>query len=147
MEGTYLRVALDHPLATLFDYRCDAQPAPAPGTLVQVPFGKRQTVGLVCEVTAHTDVPPGRLRAVESICADLPPLSAEWLALVAFAADYYQRGLGEVALPALPQALRDAGRWGRLLAPEVRYTLRESGRAALPDELPARAAATVQVGS
>lgn len=141
MEGTYLRVALDHPLATLFDYRCDAQPAPAPGTLVQVPFGKRQTVGLVCEVTAHTDVPPGRLRAVESICADLPPLSAEWLALVAFAADYYQRGLGEVALPALPQALRDAGRWGRLLAPEVRYTLRESGRAALPDALPARAAA------
>lgn len=141
MSGTYLRVALDHPLATLFDYRCDAQPAPGPGTLVQVPFGKRQAVGLVCEVTTHTDVPPSRLRAIDAICTDLPPLSPDWLALVSFAADYYQRGRGEVALPALPQALRDAGRWGRLLAPEVRYRPTEAGRAALPDALPARGAA------
>ncbi|MBR8322290.1 MULTISPECIES: primosomal protein N' [Burkholderia cepacia complex] len=141
MSGTYLRVALDHPLATLFDYRCDVQPAPVPGTLVQVPFGKRQAVGLVCEVTTHTEVPLSRLRAVDAICAELPPLSADWLALVSFAADYYQRGRGEVALPALPQALRDAGRWGRLLAPEVRYRPTEAGRAALPDALPARGAA------
>lgn len=141
MSGTYLRVALDHPLATLFDYRCDAQPMPVPGTLVQVPFGKRQAVGLVCEVTTHTEVPPTRLRAVDAICTELPPLSADWLALVSFAADYYQRGRGEVALPALPQALRDAGRWGRLLAPEVRYRPTEAGRAALPDALPARGAA------
>ncbi|WP_261539813.1 primosomal protein N' [Burkholderia multivorans] len=141
MSGTYLRVALDHPLATLFDYRCDVDPPPGPGTLVQVPFGKRRAVGLVCEVTAHTDVPPARLRAIDAVCTELPPLSADWLALVSFAADYYQRGRGEVALPALPQALRDAQRWGRLLAPEVRYRLTGAGRAALPDALPARAAA------
>jgi primosomal protein N' (replication factor Y) len=141
MEGTILRVALDHPLATLFDYRCDAQPAPEPGTLVQVPFGKRLAVGLVCDVTSHTDVPAARLRTVERVCADLPPLSRDWLELVSFAADYYQRGRGEVALPALPQALRDAGRWGRLFAPEVRYRVSEQGLAALPDALPARAAA------
>ena len=61
---------------------------------------------------------------------------------MSFAADYYQRGRGEVALPALPQALRDAGRWGRLLAPEVRYRPTEAGRAALLDDaLPARGAA------
>ncbi|KVQ82538.1 primosomal protein N' [Burkholderia multivorans] len=141
MSGTYLRVALDHPLATLFDYRCDVDPPPGPGTLVQVPFGKRRAVGLVCEVTTHTDVPPSRLRAIDAVCTELPPLSADWLALVSFAADYYQRGRGEVALPALPQALRDAERWGRLLAPEVRYRLTDAGRVALPDALPARAAA------
>ena len=95
MGGTYLRVALDHPLATLFDYRCDVQPAPEPGTLVQVPFGKRQVVGLVCEVTTHTDVPPSRLRAIDAICTELPPLGPDWLALVSFAADYYQRGRGD----------------------------------------------------
>lgn len=141
MDGAYLRVALDHPLATLFDYRCDVQPVPRPGTLVQVPFGKRQAVGLVCEVTTHTDVPPSRLRAIDAVCTELPPLGSDWLALVAFAADYYQRGRGEVALPALPQALRDAQRWGRLLAPELRYRLTDAGRAALPDALPARGAA------
>ena len=114
---------------------------PQPGTLVSVPFGRRQVVGLVCEVTAHSDVPADKLRALDSICDACPPLSAEWLALAAFAADYYQRGLGEVALPALPQALRDPSRWARLLAPQERYSLLPAGRAALPDALPVRASA------
>ncbi|BDC39925.1 primosomal protein N' [Paraburkholderia terrae] len=141
LTGTYVRVALDHPLPTLFDYRCDASLAPAPGMLVSVPFGKRHVVGLVMEVTAHSDVPADRLKSVHSVCAACPPLSEHWLQLAQFAADYYQRGIGEVALPALPQALRDAARWTRLFAPEERYRLLPAGRAALPDALPARATA------
>ena len=137
----FVRVALDHPLPTLFDYRCETEAAPRPGTLVSVPFGKRMVVGLVCEVVAHSDVPEERLRSVDNLCTACPPLSAQWLELAAFAADYYQRGLGEVALPALPQALRDASRWTRLLAPEERYRLLPAGRDALPDALPARASA------
>jgi primosomal protein N' (replication factor Y) (superfamily II helicase) len=141
VSDVFVRVALDHPLPTLFDYRCEASPPPAPGTLVRVPFGKRHVVGLVCEVTAHSDVAQERLRSVDAVCAACPPLSGAWLALAAFAADYYQRGLGEVALPALPQALRDASRWARLLAPQERYWLASAGRAALPGALPARASA------
>jgi primosomal protein N' (replication factor Y) len=141
LSHVFVRVALDHPLPTLFDYRCDATEPPRPGTLVSVPFGRRQDVGLVCEVTAHSDVPADKLRAVDALCDACPPLSAEWLALAAFAADYYQRGLGEVALPALPQALRDPSRWARLLAPQERYSLLPAGREALPDALPARASA------
>ncbi|NPT40835.1 primosomal protein N', partial [Paraburkholderia sp. 1N] len=137
----FVRVALDHPLPTLFDYRCDTPERVAPGMLVSVPFGKRHVVGLVCEVTTHSDVPADRLRAVSHVCTACPPVSAEWLTLTAFAADYYQRGLGEVALPALPQALRDASRWSRLFAPEERYSLTAAGRAALPETLPARASA------
>jgi primosomal protein N' (replication factor Y) (superfamily II helicase) len=137
----FARVALDHPLPTLFDYRCDAQAAPQPGMLVNVPFGKRMVVGLVCEVATYSDVPDDRLRAVDNLCTACPPLSAQWLELAGFAADYYQRGLGEVALPALPQALRDASRWTRLLAPEERYRLLPAGRAELRDALPVRATA------
>ncbi|WP_186266786.1 primosomal protein N' [Burkholderia gladioli] len=140
-EALYVRVALDHPLATLFDYRYRGALPPRVGMLVQVPFGKRLAVGLICEVATHTEVPENRLREVAAICAELPPLAGDWLDLVDFAADYYQRGRGEVALPALPQALRDAERWGRLLAPEIRYQLSPAGREALPDALPARAAA------
>jgi primosomal protein N' (replication factor Y) (superfamily II helicase) len=139
MSGAFVRVALDHPLPTLFDYRCEA--APAPGTLVAVPFGKRSVVGMVVEVSAHSDVPAERLRDVRAVCEGCAPLSAEWLALVAFAADYYQRSLGEVALPALPQALRDPERWPRLFAVSPRFRLTDSGRAALPEALPARALA------
>jgi primosomal protein N' (replication factor Y) len=137
----FVRVALDHPLPTLFDYRCETEAIPQPGMLVSVPFGKRMVVGLVCEVAAHSEVPEDRLRSVDNLCTACPPLSAQWLELAAFAADYYQRGLGEVALPALPQALRDASRWTRLLAPEERYRLLPAGRDALPDALPARASA------
>src|SRR3546814_17164176 len=35
-----------------------------------------------------------------------PPLPADWLRLASFAAQYYQRPLGEVILPALPAGLR-----------------------------------------
>ncbi len=140
-DDLFVRVALDHPLQTLFDYRYRGAALPQVGMLVQVPFGKRLVVGLVCEVTAHSEVPANRLRDVDALCAELPALGEAWLDLVAFAADYYQRGRGEVALPALPQALRDASRWGRLLAPEIRYRLLPAGREALPEALPARAAA------
>ncbi|MEX3964366.1 primosomal protein N' [Paraburkholderia sp. EG286B] len=141
MTGQYVRVALDHPLDALYDYRYGLDRAPEPGMLVRVPFGRRDVVGLICEVNAHSDVPANKLRDVSAVCASCPPLSAQWLALAGFAADYYQRGLGEVALPALPQALRDPSRWTRLLAPEERYRLSPQGRAALPDALPARAQA------
>jgi primosomal protein N' (replication factor Y) (superfamily II helicase) len=142
MTGRYVRVALDHPLDALYDYRYTLDTCePQPGMLVRVPFGRRDVVGLICEVNAHSDVPANKLRDVIEICAACPPLSAQWLALAGFAADYYQRGLGEVALPALPQALRDPSRWARLLAPEERYRMLPAGRAALPDALPARAQA------
>jgi primosomal protein N' (replication factor Y) len=141
MSGLFVRVALDHPLPTLFDYRCDPAFSPAPGMLACVPFGKRQIVGLVWEVTTESDVPAGRLRDVRSVCAACEPLAAEWLALVSFAADYYQRPPGEVALPALPQALRDPARWSRLLAAKTRYRLTDDGRVALPAALPPRASA------
>ncbi|MGA7817812.1 MAG: primosomal protein N', partial [Caballeronia sp.] len=129
----FVRVALDHPLLTLFDYRYDLAAAPQPGMLVRVPFGRRDAVGLICEVTDHSDVPPGKLRDVADICEALPPLADEWRALTRFAAEYYQRGLGEVAMPALPQVLRDASRWAKLLAPDERYRLLPEGRANLPD--------------
>ncbi|WP_250498838.1 primosomal protein N' [Caballeronia sp. GAWG1-5s-s] len=139
MTDVFVRVAVDQPMPVLFDYRYALAGEPAVGALVEVPFGRRDVVGLICEVTSATDVPPNKLRDVTRMCRECPPLSAQWIALAHFAAEYYQRGLGEVALPALPQALRDASRWDRLLAVEERFRLLPAGRDALPDALPARA--------
>ncbi|MDR5835237.1 primosomal protein N' [Caballeronia sp. LZ034LL] len=141
MADLFVRVAVDQPLPVLFDYRYALAEAPAEGSLVLVPFGRREVVGLICKIASTTDVPAGKLRSVSAICDACPPLSESWIALTEFAADYYQRGLGEVALPALPQALRDASRWNRLFAVEARYRLLAEGRDALPDALPARASA------
>jgi primosomal protein N' (replication factor Y) len=44
---------------------------------------------------------------VAGVLEGLAPLDAPWRRLVAFAARYYQRSLGEVALAALPPQLRD----------------------------------------
>ncbi len=109
-----LRIALDTPAAAsagegLYDYRW-AGPSKV-GQLVIVPFGSRTLVGLVVEVSDAATVEPERLRDATAIVEGLAPLSQEWLALVRFAARYYHRSLGEVALPSLPSPLRQADRY------------------------------------
>ncbi|MFM2276165.1 MAG: primosomal protein [Pseudomonadota bacterium] len=79
-----------------------------PGSLVRVPFGKRETLGVVWDTRADAPkMDPGKLRAVAGALEGITPLSATWRQLAGFAADYYQRSLGEVALAALPPQLRD----------------------------------------
>ncbi|MFJ2995256.1 primosomal protein N' [Pandoraea sp. NPDC087047] len=132
------RVALDTPLLTLFDYRLDQ--AASPGQLVQVPFGRRQVVGIVWELTQRSEVDPAKLREVTSVWHELPPLGDDWRDLMQFAARYYQRGVGEVALPAIPGHLRTPMRWSRLLAQRgvQRYRIAEGALNTLMDNVPAR---------
>ena len=109
MNELFLRVALDTPLDTLFDYRFADQTgtvSPQPGQLVVVPFGRQELVGVVVEVCDTTAVPVDKIKDVIAIRSELSPLLPEWMALAQFAAEYYQRPLGEVALPALPKNLK-----------------------------------------
>ncbi|WP_310733657.1 primosomal protein N' [Aquincola tertiaricarbonis] len=80
------------------------QPLP-PGTLVRVPLGRRDVPGIVWQRPPQAEAPPD-LRPVREVVSALPPLGAHWRQLVAFAAAYYQRGLGELALAVLPPELR-----------------------------------------
>ncbi|MBL8316919.1 MAG: primosomal protein N' [Burkholderiaceae bacterium] len=77
----------------------------APGTLVRVPLGKREVSGIVWSGAPAVD-PGVTLRPVAQVLEAMPPLPPLWLGLVAFAAGYYQRGLGELALAVLPPELR-----------------------------------------
>lgn len=88
----------------LLDYTSE-QPL-APGTLIRVPLGKRELPGVVWDGAPHHAVGDAELRAVASVLDAMPVLDADWRALVAFAAAYYQRGLGELALSVLPPELR-----------------------------------------
>ena len=81
----------------------------APGTLVRVPLGAREVLGVVWD---GPDAPPPGMdetqgKPVLGALDALPPLNAAWRQLIAFAARYYQRSLGEVALAALPPQLRE----------------------------------------
>jgi primosomal protein N' (replication factor Y) len=109
VERRILKIALDAPLDFCFDYgwtQTSDAPIPVPGQLAVVPFGRRVVVGLIVAVEHQTDVAPDKLKDVLAVRTELPPLPAEWLDLCAFAADYYQRPLGEVAIPGLPKNMR-----------------------------------------
>lgn len=110
MEHCILRVALDTPLDFCFDYRWPlaeaGQVLPLAGQLVLVPFGRREVLGLIVAVGEQTEVVPAKLKDAVAVRSQLAPLSDAWLDLCRFAADYYQRPLGEVAIPGLPKSLR-----------------------------------------
>ncbi len=81
----------------------------APGTLVRVPLGKREVLGLVWD-QADTALASDEMIAaklIAEVLQDIPPMSKHWRQLVTFSASYYQRSLGEVALAGLPPQLRD----------------------------------------
>ncbi|MDB5744726.1 MAG: primosomal protein [Polaromonas sp.] len=79
-----------------------------PGTLVRVPFGSREVLGVVWGAVADGgELDVAAIRGIAGALDGLAPLSATWRKLVAFTAGYYQRSLGEVALAALPPQLRE----------------------------------------
>ena len=78
----------------------------APGTLLRVPLGRRTVPGMVWDGKPEPLPEGSALRSVAEVVAALPPLPEDWRALVAFAASYYQRSLGEMALAVLPPELR-----------------------------------------
>jgi primosomal protein N' (replication factor Y) len=101
-----LRIALDVPLATLFDYLRTEEIDARAGDRVVVPFGTRHRVGVVVEEGEGTSVDAAKLRPVQRRLDDAPRLPASWLEFMRFLAGYYQRPLGETVIAALPPRLR-----------------------------------------
>lgn len=133
-----LRVALDVPVVTLFDYSAPGATPADTGHRVLVPFGNRQAIGIIIEVTNSSGVPAARLKTALRVLRDLPPLAEDDLQLLRFAADYYHYPLGAVVMSALPARLR------RLADPPVpqergNYLLTDAGMALENAALPPRA--------
>ncbi len=112
-------------------YRSES--ALAPGTLVRVPLGKREVLGVVWDDVATPDMPADVTeKPVTGVLEGLAPLSGAWRALVDFAASYYQRGVGEIALAALPPQLRD------LDTTQLARRLKRQAPAAMPVDAPSQ---------
>jgi primosomal protein N' (replication factor Y) len=80
------------------------------GALVRVPLGARELLGVVWESQSGNDesgtLDLAALKPTTAVL-DLPPLGKAWVDLIRFAAGYYQRFAGELAMAALPPQLRD----------------------------------------
>ena len=133
-----LRVALDVPLDSLFDYSAEDHGEIGIGERVLVSFGRRRMVGIVAAIADHSELPPERIKPVLRVFRDTPPLSEEIIRLLRFCADYYHHPLGEVILNALPVPLRQTK--PPTAAKPTAYRLTGAGLALGTDALPARAA-------
>jgi primosomal protein N' (replication factor Y) len=106
-----MAVAVETPRHTavggLLDYL--GPPDCPPGTLLRVPLGRRDVAGIAWARGEGGDTPLPLLRPITEVVTALHPLDADWRALVDFAAAYYQRGVGELALAVLPPELRKLG--------------------------------------
>jgi primosomal protein N' (replication factor Y) len=131
-----LRVALDVPLATLFDY-LDGGSAVKPGQRVLVPFGTRQVIGVVIARSATSEFELSRLKPIVRAFEEEQPLPPETLKLLAFCADYYQYPFGQALLAALPSRLREAQ--PTALPQRLGYALTAQARESGPTLVPARA--------
>ena len=104
-----IRVAVDAPqhsgISGPLDYLSEV--ALLPGSLVRVPLGRRELMGIVWPGASSGELDPAVLRPILGTLEGLPPLSALWCQLLEFAAGYYQRSIGELALSVLPPALRE----------------------------------------
>ena len=109
-EPSHVRVAVDAPqhadLIGPLTYASESKLAP--GTLVRAPLGRREVAGVVW-LAGEPAERSADLRPISEALTALSPLSSAWCRLVEFAAAYYQRGIGEVALSVLPPELRKLG--------------------------------------
>jgi len=100
------KVALDVPLARLFDYVVPSGIEVRIGDRVMVPFGTRQRLGVVVEADAASALRAEELKSISAVRDDAPRLTADWLELMRFLSAYYQRPLGETVIGALPPRMR-----------------------------------------
>lgn len=105
----YLRVAVPSPLHGWLDYLPPAEIAAdklVPGMRVRVPFGRREAIGVLLELSPHTEVAADKLRRAFAVLDSEALIPADMLALARWASDYYHHPVGEVLQTLLPVALR-----------------------------------------
>jgi primosomal protein N' (replication factor Y) len=104
-----LTIAVPSPLHRSFDYlpplATDVTSLP-PGVRVRVPFGARTIIGILLEITTHSNIDRKRLKRAFAILDSSPVLPADVLAMARWASAYYQYPIGETLSAALPAALR-----------------------------------------
>ncbi|WP_292996366.1 primosomal protein N' [Nitrosomonas sp.] len=101
-----IRVALNVPVDTLFDYQSNDATQHDIGLRACVPFGKKRITGVIIAVGSETQIPADRLKSAHCIFREVKPLPAALLDLFNFCSHYYHHPLGMVVMNGLPVKLR-----------------------------------------
>ena len=134
--NSILRIAVAVPLHRIFDYLpptdTEANTLSA-GVRIRVPFGHREKVGVLIEVTKHSELQPENLKQALEIIDTEPLLSATDMALLQWISGYYHHPLGDVVVSAMPVLLRQ-GKPARISSQKL-YRLSETGSTLNPEDL------------
>ncbi len=137
-----LRVALNIPLDTLFDYAATDASRSDIGLRVCVPFGAKKLIGVIWDVCSETEIPADKLKSAITIFRDIPPLPDDLLELFSFCSKYYHHPLGMVVINSLPAKMRGIKpivlKAEMLNVTNVTYALSASGRQIDHSAIPAR---------
>jgi|CXWL01.1.fsa_nt_gi primosomal protein N' (replication factor Y) len=101
-----IRVALNIPIDTLFDYQAADAGKHDIGLRACVPFGKKMMTGVIIAVSSETQIPAEKLKSAQYIFRDIAPLPTALLDLFHFCSHYYHHPLGMVVMNGLPGKLR-----------------------------------------
>lgn len=96
-----------------FDYFWDGdalQCEPEVGMIVEIPFGKGSTTGLVTKTDATSELSSAQIKFVKR-AAPLQPIDIRVMDLARFASHYYLYGLGETIIPSIPKWWRTPKNW------------------------------------
>ncbi len=80
------------------------------GSLVRIPIVHRLHLGLVMELNATPDCPPGKLKLVSAVVHDFPALTADLIELARWMQSYYAARMESVLEAMIPGAVRDGAR-------------------------------------
>jgi len=136
-----LRVALNSPLRTLFDYLPPDNYGLkhfAPGQRLQVPFGKNSVrTGIIITLADTTQVPRHKLKKALALLDETPLFPAKHLKLIEWASDYYHHPIGDAVFTSIPSTLRKGK--AAVIKQEVIWRLTSHGKTYQgklnPDEL------------
>jgi primosomal protein N' (replication factor Y) len=105
----FVRVIIERPLRSHFDYAIPAHIEPASliiGQRVLVPFQSKKTVAIVIALVEKSDIPLKKIKPLEAILDETPLFSSQMVTLLLWLCDYYHAPIGEVFFMALPPSLR-----------------------------------------
>lgn len=107
----YARVAVPaplYPLPTLLDYEIPEDLNVQVGSLVDIPFGHRETSGLVLEITTQCSFDPKKIKKVNGLRFPEPIFSEKRLEFLRELSATYLYPIGLVCESAIPGPVRDA---------------------------------------
>lgn len=133
-----IRVALDVPVDSLFDYIAPNATLVDVGSFVRVPFGKKFMIGIIMAISDDAKVPYDKLKQAENILRDIPSIPPTLIELFEFCSHYYHHPIGMVIMNGVPNRLRSIKPLPEQSVTPSLFRLTETGHTMALSSIPGR---------